>query len=330
VASTHPDEIVHDDEDAAGASISGSVHVTNLTASTDFSLGQCVPAAAGVLRELGARVRFAASPGVTVTWSAACEYFAQAACGGASLGVAREMTPLADTAGQWIGLASRATAPAGSVSALCGYSLATAGESFDALLDDLVLRDVCTGDDTDGDGVADECDVCPGFDDRADADGDHVPDGCDVCQGEDSTGDADGDGVCDDRDLCLGDDGTLDSDGDGTCNDRDVCPGFDDGVDGDGDGTPNGCDRCSGFDDRVDTDGDGMPDGCDLCQGADATGDADGDGVCADRDCDDNDPAAAIIDQCGVCGGDNSTCAAIFEDGFESGDTSAWSSAVSG
>ena len=199
VATTHPGEIVHGDKDASGASISGSAHVTNLTASDDFSLVQCVPSGAGVLRELSARVRFAASPGVTVSLSGACEHFAQAACGGASLGVAQEVVALADTAGQWIGFAGRATAPEGSVSAMCGYSLSTAGESFDAYLDDLVLRDVCTGDDSDGDGV------------------------------------------------------------------------------------------------------------------------------CADSDCDDDDPAAAVIDPCGVCGGDGSTCATIFEDGFESGDTSAWS-----
>ena len=36
----------------------------------------------------------------------------------------------------------------------------------------------CT--DSDGDGVCDAADVCPGFDDTADADGDGIPDGCDV------------------------------------------------------------------------------------------------------------------------------------------------------
>ncbi len=80
------------------------------------------------------------------------------------------------------------------------------------------------------------------------------------------------------------------------------------------------CDGCSGFD----TDGDGIPDSCDLCLGDDASGDGDEDGVCTDVDCDDNNPDVAFFDSCGVCGGDNSTCA-IFEDGFESGDASAWS-----
>jgi hypothetical protein len=33
--------------------------------------------------------------------------------------------------------------------------------------------------DSDGDGIADDCDQCPGFDDRADADGDGIANGCD-------------------------------------------------------------------------------------------------------------------------------------------------------
>lgn len=39
------------------------------------------------------------------------------------------------------------------------------------------------GVDTDGDGVLDSEDICPGFDDTADSDGDGVPDGCDTVAG---------------------------------------------------------------------------------------------------------------------------------------------------
>ncbi|MEE8526307.1 MAG: GEVED domain-containing protein, partial [Thermoanaerobaculia bacterium] len=78
--------------------------------------------------------------------------------------------------------------------------------------------------DDDGDGVCNDFDVCPGFDDNLDADGDGVPDGCDACQGDDSTGDDDQDGVCNDADcddedpdsqyldncgVCGGDDSTC-------------------------------------------------------------------------------------------------------------------------
>jgi hypothetical protein len=35
--------------------------------------------------------------------------------------------------------------------------------------------------DTDGDGVFDDQDVCPGFDDTLDSDSDGLPDGCDIC-----------------------------------------------------------------------------------------------------------------------------------------------------
>ncbi len=57
--------------------------------------------------------------------------------------------------------------------------------------------------DADGDGVPDDEDICPGFDDTLDTDGDGVPDGCDNCPAvaNPDQADADGDGagdVCDD------------------------------------------------------------------------------------------------------------------------------------
>lgn len=89
--------------------------------------------------------------------------------------------------------------------------------------------------DADGDGVPDELDACPGFDDMADQDGDGTPDGCDA--------DRDGDGVANDLDA-FPDDATesADSDGDGVGDNSDACPGSDDGLDWDADGIPDGCD----------------------------------------------------------------------------------------
>ncbi|MCA9711270.1 MAG: hypothetical protein KDK70_35860, partial [Myxococcales bacterium] len=77
--------------------------------------------------------------------------------------------------------------------------------------------------DGDGDGVADQDDVCDGYDDALDLDGDGTPDGCDPCLGDEALGDGDGDGVCDDLDLCLGDDASGDLDGDLVCDDFDNC-----------------------------------------------------------------------------------------------------------
>jgi len=51
-------------------------------------------------------------------------------------------------------------------------------------------------DDSDGDGVCDSDDVCPGFDDNLDSDNDGTPDGCDEC-----ATDAD----CQDDDVCTQD-----------------------------------------------------------------------------------------------------------------------------
>ncbi|MEM1182978.1 MAG: hypothetical protein AAGM22_31840 [Acidobacteriota bacterium] len=121
----------------------------------------------------------------------------------------------------------------------------------------------------------------------------------------------------------------FDTDFDGITDLPDLCPlDFDPGQeDSDADLAGDACDACPGFDDRIDSDSDGSPDGCDLCFGDDTTGDPDADGFCADSDCAEGDPDAQTVDLCGVCGGDNSSCG-IFFDGFESGDTSAWSALV--
>ena len=64
-------------------------------------------------------------------------------------------------------------------------------------------------------------------------------------------------------------------------------------------------------------------DGCDV--GAFEATDLDGDGFTEATDCAPEDPTTSTLDRCGVCGGDGTSCL-IFEDGFESGDTSMWSS----
>jgi PKD repeat protein len=102
--------------------------------------------------------------------------------------------------------------------------------------------------DTDGDGICDIDDQCPGFDDNLDTDGDGIPDGCDTCN---DLADTDGDGVSD----CVDQETnspcpnnvdangvSLDSDGDGVCDDFDICPGGEDNIDSDGDGIPDFCD----------------------------------------------------------------------------------------
>jgi hypothetical protein len=66
-------------------------------------------------------------------------------------------------------------------------------------------------------------------------------------------------------------------------------------------------------------------DGCDA--GAFEAIDADGDGYSEAADCAPFDRGVHLADACGVCDGDGSTCA-LFTDGFESGDTAAWSGSV--
>ncbi|MFN7953002.1 MAG: phosphatidylinositol-specific phospholipase C domain-containing protein [bacterium] len=80
----------------------------------------------------------------------------------------------------------------------------------------------CTTD-SDGDGVCELSDVCPGADDHVDTDLDGVPDACDACPAA-LGGDADHDGVCDAIDPCPLD-SPDDADSSGTCDSADRYPG---------------------------------------------------------------------------------------------------------
>lgn len=155
--------------------------------------------------------------------------------------------------------------------------------------------------DADRDGVPDNEDACPGFNDLDDADDDGIPDECDDCP-NDAANDADGDGVC---------------------GDVDQCEGHDDADDVDGDGTPDGCDDCSSDVNKstpgicgcgtsdVDSDSDGTVDCLDSCP-ADIDKTLPGKCGCGVADTDtDNDNIPDCNDECdndpdkvfpGVCG----------------------------
>jgi hypothetical protein len=135
-------------------------------------------------------------------------------------------------------------------------------------------------DDTDGDGVCDSVDACPGFDDSIDADNDGLPDLCDGCP-YDPENDADSDDICGDVDDCPYDPDN-DADFDGVCGDVDACPGFDDRLDEDEDGLPDDCDDCP-LDPENDADLDGICGDVDPCP-YDFDNDADLDGFCGDVD----------------------------------------------
>lgn len=165
--------------------------------------------------------------------------------------------------------------------------------------------------DSDGDGVPDGCDFCPGvYDpDQLERDGDLIGDECDACP-NDLYNDIDGDGQCADLDNCPEqyNPDQSDSDGDSVGDGCDRCPGFDDSLDADADGAPDDCDLCPGFSDALDVDSDSVPDSCDNCEYLANTGqsDTDGDGlgdVCdpcvLDPDNDiDQDDYCAEVDNC--------------------------------
>jgi len=134
--------------------------------------------------------------------------------------------------------------------------------------------------DSDGDGVPDKKDQCPGTPRGArvdavgcplDGDGDGVPDGIDICPG------TPGGAKVDDKGC------PIDSDGDSVPDGIDKCPDTPKGaqvdavgcpIDSDGDGVPDGIDTCPNTPQGaqvdavgcpIDSDGDGVPDGIDEC-----------------------------------------------------------------
>ncbi|MFH1786635.1 MAG: thrombospondin type 3 repeat-containing protein [archaeon] len=142
--------------------------------------------------------------------------------------------------------------------------------------------------DSDGDGIIDSLDNCPGVynPSQTDTDGDGIGD---ACEGTGSTqDDADGDGIVNTQDNCpnVANSNQLDSDGDGRGNVCDNCPNTPNPgqEDSDGDGIGNVCDvdQTGGTDNdndgvadtddncptvynpsQTDTDGDGIGDACD-------------------------------------------------------------------
>jgi N-acetylneuraminic acid mutarotase len=125
--------------------------------------------------------------------------------------------------------------------------------------------------DTDGDGVGDVCDVCPGFDDNLDTDADGRPNDCDNCPDtyNDMQIDSDIDGIGDSCDVCaeLPDPEQNDGDQDGVGDLCDPCP--DDTLnDPDGDGICGAVDNCPSVynPEQQDNNEDGIGNAC-CCAG---------------------------------------------------------------
>ncbi|MFN2375962.1 MAG: thrombospondin type 3 repeat-containing protein [Candidatus Binatia bacterium] len=150
------------------------------------------------------------------------------------------------------------------------------GNAYELAYSAPVTSVVCSSaTDTDGDGVADECDNCISTANagQADCDADGAGDACDV------ETESDADGIPDACDNCPADANPdqLDCDGDSV---GDAC---DTEADTDADGIPDACDNCPDDPntDQADGDGDSVGDVCDTCP---FVTDSDGDGICDTAD----------------------------------------------
>ena len=142
--------------------------------------------------------------------------------------------------------------------------------------------DVCQVD-SDGDGIPDACDQCPGQDDRPDTDNDGVPDCLDGCPFNPDKTDP---GVC----GCSYSD--VDSDGDGIDDCIDNCPSVPnpDQVDSDQDRRGDACDGCPSDPHKSDPG---------VCGCGTADDDTDRDGT---PDCHDGCPTDPAKTEPGICG----------------------------
>lgn len=192
--------------------------------------------------------------------------------------------------------------------------------------------------DTDGDGVGDECDNCPETEnaDQADNDIDGTGDVCDT--------QSDNDSITDDTDNCpyVTNEDQADSDGDGegdACEETEEEDECDNSCDLDGDGAGNDCDDDDDDDDVLDDydtcpfsksvtdcsstedpDGDGVVDTIDNCPSVSnvCQTDADGDGM--GSDCDTNGDDFVDADGDGIAD-DSDACAELYDTSNACADT---------
>ncbi|MEM7052158.1 MAG: CHRD domain-containing protein [Acidobacteriota bacterium] len=142
LTSTNPAEIAWSADDFEGSDQSGSAAISNLTASSEFQIGQCVElAAAGAVHQLRARLRLAVAPTTVLGVARGCAFFEGNGCSGTLLDSSVAAAIAEDSAGNWLEVSSEVTPPTAARSAQCTVLLSTpAGDAFDANLDFLSLR----------------------------------------------------------------------------------------------------------------------------------------------------------------------------------------------
>jgi len=131
-----PSSIVHDPTtDMDNASISGSAQFHNEAGSTQIALGQCLEVGGGAVHDFTGFV-FLETPAISVGVIRTCEFFPEAACGGAALPTQAFFDTIS-TDGVWIGFAGVVSAPPIAQSTLCQVTLENGlGAPFDGFLDD--------------------------------------------------------------------------------------------------------------------------------------------------------------------------------------------------
>ncbi len=159
----------------------GYLHSQNCGATDDGDLFMCAGAAAGndvwfqyTNTDCETRVLTAETCGARTNFDTILSVFDS--CGGNQVICVDNSSQCDPDGGPFVG-GSRATWP---MPAGATHFIRVSGADGESGDFDLTISSAIAFD-SDGDGVGDSCDNCPGFDDALDADGDGVPDGCDNC-----------------------------------------------------------------------------------------------------------------------------------------------------
>ena len=134
-----PNEITWANKDSNYSTVSGSAHIMQLAMDEEFSLVQCVPVRATVPYWFGSKIWVAADPGVSITATSQCEFYALPSCAGTSLGLVQNTQAVFAT-GVWLSSDGEIETPAATVSANCALKVtAPDGPDFEAWVDEVWL-----------------------------------------------------------------------------------------------------------------------------------------------------------------------------------------------
>ncbi len=137
-----PEEVEHSEEDADGASISGSLRLLQLVSNEAIGAAQCVDVTSGTSYVIGGRARFGSSSGSGNRVQTVCVFYGQPRCTGSGLGISEDEDAITAADDEWSAFETEVRAPSSSASAMCAVFANAVNADLDGLevwLDQLTM-----------------------------------------------------------------------------------------------------------------------------------------------------------------------------------------------